>query len=81
MVFKPSDFSGNEVLLEWSGTDDAGMGCVNGQVASPVSLSRFNGDIAIMRLYPTLLNAAQIQANYLALQPAPMVEGTVILVF
>jgi hypothetical protein len=66
-------------LLEWSGNNDAGLGCVNEQVASPVTLSKFAGDIALMRLYPSVLSAEQIQANYLALEPPPVVPGTIIL--
>lgn len=67
-------------LAEWSGTDGAGMGCVNNAAASPVALSPFAGDIAIMRLYPSVLSADQIQANYFALGASSEAPGTLLMV-
>ena len=70
----------NGALVEWSGNNDAGLGSVSGTVASPVTLAKFDGDIALMRLYSELLDADQILANYLALEPPPDLPGTIILI-
>jgi hypothetical protein len=67
-------------ISEWSGNNEAGLGCVNGTLASPVSLGKFTGDIAVMRLYPSVLSADQVQANYLALEPPPLIPGLIIMI-
>jgi len=75
-----AEVTANGGLAEWSGTDGAGLGCVNNAAASPVTLSPFAGDIAIMRLYPSALSAGQVEANYIA-TGAPVGEpGTLLMV-
>ncbi|MDD2600372.1 MAG: hypothetical protein PHO37_14315 [Kiritimatiellae bacterium] len=70
----------NGNLVEWTGTDPAGLGCANGAAAYPgATPSKFSGDIAILRLYSSVLSAEQVQGNYLALQPQKVLPGTVIM--
>ncbi|MDD2599016.1 MAG: hypothetical protein PHO37_07315 [Kiritimatiellae bacterium] len=75
-----SQATANGAILEWSGYDGAGLGCINEACSFPSPLNKFAGDIAILRLYPTLLDGAQIQANYLSLQPKPVIRGTFLMV-
>ena len=75
-----AEATANGNLVEWTGTDDAGLGCINAAAASPVSLSSFDGDIAIMRLYSSALTLDQIQANYQALEPPEFAPGTILMV-
>ena len=69
----------NGDLVEWSGGDHAGLGCLNGAAATPVALKNFSGDIALVRLYPTMLNDEQIQAHYQLMQPPVFDQGTLLM--
>ena len=54
----------------WGGTDEAGLGSVADAInfGSP---SPFDGQIALLRFYPSLLTADEVMANYGALIPEP----------
>ena len=67
-------------LLVWTGNNNAGLGTVNGAVASPVELTSFYGNIALLRLYPSILTPEQILTNYQALTPRVFEEGSMLLV-
>lgn len=59
----------NGELLVWTGNNHTGLGTINGAVASPVELAPFYGNIALLRLYPTILTTEQVLTNYQALTP------------
>lgn len=62
--------AGTGDLADWSGTDDAGLGSINGAInfGSP---SPFAGQIGLFRFYPGILTAEEVMANYGALLPEP----------
>jgi len=62
--------AGTGTLLDWSGSDGAGLGSVNAAInfGSPVG---FDGDIALLRFYPSVLDSTDVTANFNALVPEP----------
>jgi hypothetical protein len=56
--------SGN--LADWAGTDDSGLGSIRGTQAFGTP-GGFNGDIALARLYPHILDSGRVTNNYEAL--------------
>ena len=62
--------AGTGAIDDWSGSDDAGLGSVNGAInfGSPTG---FDGDIALMRFYPGLLDTTDVTANFIALGGVP----------
>jgi len=67
------------VVKEWSGIDNAGLGCVNTESALD-GVNNFEGDIALLRIYPSVLTVEQIETNYLELEPIVPPPGTMIMV-
>jgi len=61
---------GSGAFADWSGSDDAGLGAVNGSAAAG-TVDNFQGLISIFRFYPSELSNQQVLDNYLAVAPEP----------
>jgi hypothetical protein len=59
----------NSDISDWCGANGTGLGNANDSLADAVSDGEFDGDIAVFRVWPSVLTAAEISINYLAMLP------------
>jgi hypothetical protein len=73
--------SASDILLDWSGSNGAGLGRGNGGLPMGTSgYTDFDGDVAVLRYYASeILSAGQIRDNYAVLAGIPEPTSVILL--